>query len=86
MSATQTFMVTVTQPRRPALNGPAVTNGQFGFWINGDSGPDYTLQVSTNLMSWSAVATASSPVLPYFWVVTNSESVPLGFYRALLGP
>jgi glucosylceramidase len=86
LSATQSFTVTVTQPHRPTLNGPAVTNGQFGFWINGDSGPDYTLQVSTDLTSWSAVATASSPVLPYFWVVTNSESFPLGFYRALLGP
>src|SRR5208337_4891597 len=35
MSATQSFTTTVTQPAVPALNAGSITNGRFGFWING---------------------------------------------------
>jgi hypothetical protein len=86
MSATQSFDVTVTQPVRPSLNFASITNDQFMFMINGDTGPDYTIQFSTNLVSWAIIATASSPTLPYFWVDSNSATSGLRFYRALLGP
>jgi len=76
----------VIQPVVPVLNVVSITNGQFGFWINGNTGPDYTIQVSTNLTSWIPVITNSSPALPYFWVDTNSVSYPFLFYRVLLGP
>jgi hypothetical protein len=86
MSATQGFTVTVTQPAIPALNTVSITNGQFGFLINGSTGPDYTILVSTNLASWNPVFTGNSLPVPYFWVDTNSLSYPLRFYRAVLGP
>jgi hypothetical protein len=86
MSATQSFTVTVIQPAIPILNAASITNGQFGFWINGDTGPDYTIQVSTNLTFWNSIFTSNSPALPYFWVDTNSLSYPFLFYRVLLGP
>jgi hypothetical protein len=86
MSDTQSFTVTVTQPVRPTLNFVSITNDQFGFWINGDTGPDYTIQFSTNLVSWAIIAAASSPTLPCFWVDTNSAISRFRFYRALLGP
>jgi dextranase len=86
LSATQNFAVTITQPVRPTLNFASITNNQFGFWINGDVGPDYTIQFSTNLVSWAIIASASSPALPYFWVDTNSATSSFRFYRALLGP
>jgi hypothetical protein len=63
-----------------------MTNGQLGFWINGDTGPDYTIQLSTNLTFWTPVITNSSPTLPFYWVDTNSPSNPFRFYRAVLGP
>ena len=85
MSATQSFAVTVTQPNVPALS-VAATNKAFGFWINGDAGPDYTVQVSTNLASWNPVFTSNSPALPFYWADTNSASYPSLFYRVLLGP
>ena len=85
LSATQSFTVTVTQPATPTLSA-SFTNGQFGFWINGDTGPDYIIQTSTNLASWSPVFTSNSPSLPCFWVDTNSLSNPFLFYRVLLGP
>jgi len=86
LSATQSFTVTVIQPAIPTLNAASMTNGQFGFWINGNTGPDYTIQASTNLTSWVSVFTSNSPALPYFWVDTNSVSSPFLFYRVLLGP
>ena len=86
MSATQGFTVTVIQPVVPVLNAVSITNGQFGFWINGDTGPDYTIMASTNLSSWNPVFTGNSLPVPYFWVDTNLVSYPFLFYRVLLGP
>ena len=86
LTATQSFSVTVNQPASPTLSAASITNGQLGFWINGDSGPDYTIEVSTNLTSWTPVMTSSSPSLPFFWADTNSLSYPSLFYRVLLGP
>jgi len=85
MSATQSFLVTVTRPAVPTLV-PAATNGSLGFWITGDTGPDYTIESSTNLTSWSFVSTTNSPALPWYWVDTNAHDSPLRFYRAVLGP
>ena len=86
LSATQSFSVTVNQPAAPTLTAASITNGQFGFWINGDTGPDYTIQVSTNLTSWNPVFTGNSPAVPYYWVDTNSVAYPYYFYRTVLGP
>jgi hypothetical protein len=86
LSATQSFAITVTRPAQPTLSGLAITNGQFGFWIYGDAGPDYTVQTSTNLTSWSSLGTWSSPVPPFFWSDTNSSQGAVRFYRAVLGP
>jgi len=86
MSATQSFTTTVTQPAVPALNAGSITNGQFGFWIYGDTGPDYTILASTNLASWNPIFTINSPSLPYYWVDTNSAVYPDRYYRTLLGP
>jgi hypothetical protein len=86
MSATQSFNVTVTRPATPALSAAAITNGLFGFWINGDTGPDYLIQTSTNLISWIPISTNNSPSLPFFWLDPNPAVTPSLFYRVLLGP
>ena len=86
MSATQGFTVTVLRPALPTLDAASITNGRFGFWIAGDAGPDYTIQASTDLVSWSSVATSMSPAVPFFWADTNSTPFSSRFYRALLGP
>jgi glucosylceramidase len=86
LSATQSFLVNVLRPVAPTLTAAPVTNSQFGFWIDGDAGPDYTIQISTNLKSWSPVVTLPSPALPCFWTDTNSEGASLRFYRVYLGP
>ncbi|MEI8291498.1 MAG: immunoglobulin domain-containing protein [Verrucomicrobiota bacterium] len=86
LSATQNFTVTVIRPANPTLSAASMTNGQLGFWITGDTGPDCTILSSTNLTSWSPVFTTNSPVLPFYWTDTNSPALPAGYYRVLLGP
>jgi hypothetical protein len=86
LTATQSFKTTVLQPARPAINVPSVNDGHFGFWINGDTGPDYIVQESSNLTSWVPISVSNSPTLPYFWEDTNPVSNPYLFYRVLLGP
>jgi hypothetical protein len=86
MNATQSFQVTVSRPAPPSLTAATVADGKFGFWINGDTGPDYTIQASTNLTSWSPVVIMLSPAMPRFWSDTNTGGAPMQFYRALLSP
>jgi glucosylceramidase len=86
LSATQSFLATVIQPAQPTLNSTSLRHGEFGFWINGNTGPDYTIQASTNLNAWHPLFTNHSPALPFLWIDTNSLYVPLLFYRAVLGP
>lgn len=86
MSATQSFSVTVGLPMRPSLAAERSTNGQFGFWVSGDAGPDYSIQVSTNLNTWSPLGSGTPTSLPWLWTDTNSAAFSSRFYRALLGP
>jgi hypothetical protein len=85
LGATQSFLVSVTRPAVPTLAASA-NNGLFGLWLTGETGPDYTIQTSINLISWASAAATNSPALPWYWVDTNAHNSPWRFYRALLGP
>jgi len=71
---------------RPRFESPAFQSNRFGGVINGDAGPDYVLEASTNLADWSRIVTLPSPALPAVWTDTNAESFERRFYRAKLGP
>ncbi len=86
MSATQSFTVTVNQPDRPTLTASATNDGQFSLLVSGDIGPDYIIQTSTNLASWSAISTSTPSAMPYSYPDTNTVLFRYLFYRALLGP
>jgi hypothetical protein len=86
MAATQTFSVTVNRPASPSFYNATATNGKFGTWISGDAGPDYVIQTSSDLLSWTTVSTSTPPVTPFWWMDTNSPQTPSQFYRVILGP
>lgn len=86
LSVTQSFTVTVLRPAKPNLSQPMLTNAQPGFWVSGDTGPDYVILASTNLAVWTPVATNLSPALPFLWADTNAASFPARYYRATLSP
>ncbi len=54
----QSVTLLVIPPRLTQLvAGPARSDGQFEFWLNGEAGQTYVLQSSSNLVSWAAVST-----------------------------
>jgi hypothetical protein len=86
MSAMRDLVVTITRPAPATLGPAAITDGKFGFWVNGDAGPDYVVQASSDLISWLSVEASNSPALPFFWTATNSATASVQFYRVLLAP
>ena len=85
LSTTQSFTVTVNPMSSLSLASPTLSNGQLKLQINGQSGPDYAIETSTNLTQWSNLFITNSPALPFVWTdaVTNSSQ---RFYRIKLGP
>ena len=85
MSATQSFSVIVNPLSLPGIGNISLASGQLAFKVNGQSGPDYAIETSTNLTQWSNVFTTNSPVLPFIWTDAAPNS-PLRFYRVKIGP
>ena len=86
LAATQQFTVTVLRPVNPVLSAPQFSAGAFGLTIGGNVGPDYTMQVSSNLTSWTALFTTNPLTLPFTAQLSVSNSLPQQFYRVQLGP
>ena len=86
MAATQQVAVAVLRPVRPWLNQSPVNGGRLTLSVGGDAGPDYTIQVSTDLRNWDSRFTTNSPALPFVWTDPEPADQPRRFYRALLGP
>jgi hypothetical protein len=89
LSATQSFTVKVLKPQSPALSTAIVSNGIFSMLIGGDSGPDYILEISTNLgngSAWLPTATNFSATPPYLWSDPQRADLKQKFYRVRLAP
>lgn len=86
LAATQSFTVVVNPLNRPSTGNPQFTNHLFQLTLNGDYGPDYIVQASTNLTTWTSLATNASPVLPFTWTDLAATNFNQRFYRVLLGP
>jgi hypothetical protein len=87
--ATQSFWVTVNAPASPVLSLPHLTNHPLRFLVSGDVGPDYTVQMSTNLnrgSNWLNSFTTNSPPLPFSFVALAATNAFQQFYRIQLGP
>lgn len=86
LSATQQFNVLVNPLATPFVAPAAISSNRIQLTITGDSGPDYTVQASTNLAAWTNVFTTNMPVLPFHWIETNTAGFLKRFYRVILGP
>jgi hypothetical protein len=85
LSATQNFSVLVNQLIAPTVTVSAPAGGPLGFSVNGQIGPDYAVQASSNLTGWSTVFITNSPAMPFAWT-TNIGISPQQFYRIKTGP
>jgi hypothetical protein len=86
LSATQSFTVTVNPLTVPSAVSPVLNNGQLGFQVSGQTGPDYAVQISSNLFDWSTLFITNSPVMPFSWMDANPATLPAQFYRIEVGP
>lgn len=89
LNATNTFTVRVNPLPAPTTGAPSYAGGLFSVSVNGQVGPDYLLQATTNLASpvWITVATTNSPAtMPVLLTDPNAGTQPSQFYRILVGP
>ena len=86
LSATQNFSVIVRPVTVPVISPMSANNGTFSATITGSTGPDYTIQTSTNLAVWTNLITTNQPGLPFSWTDIGATNSRAKFYRVILGP
>jgi uncharacterized repeat protein (TIGR01451 family) len=75
---------TVLTPLRASLTDVTVTNAQVQFTLTGDPGMAYVIQGSTNLSTWTALATNTAAVNGTIkFTDTSASGLSLRFYRAI---
>jgi autotransporter-associated beta strand protein len=79
-------VVSGVTPSAPVLQSFSVSNGQATMLIGGAAGYTYTVQTSTNLVSWSALLVTNPATLPFSWTDTGATNFSRRFYRVLLSP
>ncbi len=68
-----------TIPSIPATLGNATrTGGQFSFLVSGNTGSNYVVQASTDLVHWTSLTTNMAP---FTFVDTNMMACSKRFYR-----
>lgn len=85
LSATRSFTVVVTNLVRPRVSKVSASGARLTLQVEGDRGPDYQVQASTNLINWIPVFITNSPAMPFTWSTATTNS-PLNFFQILAGP
>jgi hypothetical protein len=79
-----TNVAPVDLPTVPApsatLTQPTYANGQYSFNISGETGAEYIVQASTNLVNWVSVQTN---LAPFTFIDSNANQFNQRFYRTL---
>ena len=87
MSATQNFNVIVNPVLVPKLGTVSLNGMQLSVPVSGGTvGPDYVVEVSTNLTGWQTLVTTNTPPQPFVLTDTNPPTAPAKFYRIRLSP
>jgi len=86
LSATQSFIIDVNPMITPTFSSVALKNGELTLQLEGETGPDYAVELSTNLTDWSTLLITNSPMMPWTWTRTNELALPGEFYRIKTGP
>jgi hypothetical protein len=88
LSGTNSFTVIVNPLLAPTVSSPSYTGGQFSLLVSGQAGPDYAVEVSTDLGSgiWTTLFITNSPPSPFEFIDTNAAAADIQFYRIKVGP
>ena len=82
-TATQLFTVEIAHST-PAIAVQSHASSTIQLLVTGDSGADYEIDASTNLIDWTAVFTTNSAATPFNWSGPAINAAT--FYRVLLTP
>ena len=83
-TASQMFTVEIAHSA-PLLSAANVGGSTLQLLVSGDTGADYEIDASTNLIDWASVFTTNSAATPFNW--SDSGATNTGtFYRVLLMP
>jgi hypothetical protein len=86
LSATQNFTVVVAALAAPSVSSAAWSEARFTLQVNGEAGPDYAVEGSTNLIDWTIQFITNAPAMPFQWMDANPATLPVQFYRIKTGP
>jgi len=70
----------------PTLLSPQISNGDFTFVLNGDTGQKYIIEATTNWQDWEQVGSLSNGAGQSSFTHTNASSSAFRAYRARLMP
>ncbi len=85
LAATQSFSILVTNLTNPQVSSSLTSTGRLQLLVTGDQGPDYSIQVSTNLaneQNWITLLKTNSPLLPFVYYDLLPLNQGTRFYRA----
>jgi hypothetical protein len=83
-SAPATLTVPTTNP--PALTATVTPDGWLQLEVQGDVGPTYLVETSTNLTSWESVLGTNPAVMPFRWLTPDPTNSAYQFYRVFYTP
>ena len=84
---TNTVGINVVRPPSPPLLGAVTwTNGGLQIKVSGVTNVSYTVQASTNLLTWTNLLVTNPPVMPFIWRDTNTPNFRQRFYRVEIAP
>jgi hypothetical protein len=86
LSDTKSFVVTVKALGPVLLEPRAYTNGWLVLSVAGPLGPDYVIQGSIDLNTWTNIGTDTPVILPFTFTDTNANAFSNRYYRAVLAP
>jgi hypothetical protein len=87
LSATNNFKVIVNPASKPSLGSVSFSGNQLSITVNGGTvGPDYVVEVSSNLTDWQTLVMSNTPPEPFLFTDTNNQTAPAKYYRIKLSP
>ena len=84
--STNSSQVSATPLVRPQISGAVLVGSQFQFQVSVTTGLNYTVQASTNMMTWTNLVTSSALASPFTWADKAATNCNQRFYRVQQGP
>jgi autotransporter-associated beta strand protein len=75
-----------TNPRPPVVQTFRITNGMASLMMSGALGYLYTVQMSSNLVSWTNLWSTNAPPMPFSWSDPAPTNLSRRFYRVVGSP